>query len=72
MTKHWTDGIDGCCDGRECPCGSGEESEMVSDAWGINVVVVCDDCRRDRLGGYRRGTFEDAAYGADEEIEEIA
>lgn len=70
MTKHWWECwiSPGWDSGPECPCGSGEESEMVSDARGIHVAVVCDDCRRDRLGGYRRDIFEDAAYWADEEI----
>ena len=53
---------------RDCTCGSGKEPAWVSDARGIEVALVCDDCRAKRLRGYRPEIFIDPHYQADEEI----
>jgi hypothetical protein len=57
-------------DDRPCNCGSGLPSEWVSDARGIPVARVCDECRDKRLAGYRPEIFRDANYYTDEQIEE--
>ena len=48
----------------ECTCGSGEYPEAVSDARGIFVAYVCDQCRADKLKGYRPEIFTDSHYDA--------
>jgi len=52
----------------ECPCGSKEYPESVSDARGIFVAYVCDGCRGEKLAGYRPEIFT-TSYEADEPIE---
>ena len=53
----------------ECPCGSGEYPDAISDARGIFVAYVCDKCRQEKLKGYRPEIFTDGNYEADEPIE---
>jgi hypothetical protein len=38
---------------RLCNCGSGKESWWESDAQGIPLARVCEDCREKRLSVYR-------------------
>lgn len=38
---------------RPCPCGSGKPSQWVNDAQGIPLCRACDDCRQEKLSGYR-------------------
>ncbi len=54
----------------ECPCGSGEYPEAVSDARGIFVAYVCNQCRKEKLSGYRPEIFANPDYWHDEPIEE--
>jgi len=37
----------------ECPCGSGEVSEIEYDAQGIYLCRACDKCRKAKLAGFR-------------------
>lgn len=37
----------------ECPCGSGQFPEAEYDAQGIFLCYVCDECREEKLGGFR-------------------
>lgn len=52
-----------------CNCGSGLERFEVSDARGIFVAYVCDECEGRKLSGYRKDIFTDPQYPADEPIE---
>ena len=52
-----------------CNCGSGEYREEVCDARGIFVAYVCDQCRDERLAGFRSEIFVDPHYEASEPIE---
>lgn len=47
---------------RLCNCGSLKHYQDVYDARGLFVARVCDDCREDRLKGYRPEIFEDRNY----------
>ena len=38
---------------RPCECGSGEDSWWEYDAQRIPLCRVCDQCREDKLSGYR-------------------
>lgn len=53
----------------ECPCGSGEYPEPLSDARGIFVAYVCPQCEAVKKRGYRPEIFTDSGYEADEPIE---
>jgi hypothetical protein len=53
-----------------CPCGSGKTSWWENDARGIPLARVCEDCKQDRLKGYRPEVLTDPNYEADEPIEE--
>lgn len=55
---------------QNCPCGSGEFPESVSDARGIFVAYVCDKCRTEKLGKYRPEIFSNSRYEADEQFDE--
>lgn len=37
----------------KCICGSGKPCEDIYDGRGIYVTRVCDDCKEERLKGYR-------------------
>jgi hypothetical protein len=52
-----------------CSCGSGKKAAWVLDARAIPVAKCCDDCRADKLRGYRADIFTDSHYPADEPIE---
>lgn len=47
---------------RLCNCGSLKHYQDVHDARGLFVARVCDDCREERLKGYRPEIFEDRNY----------
>jgi hypothetical protein len=53
----------------ECCCGSGEVREAEFDARGIFLCYVCDQCRAEKLRGYRSDVLSDPDYWADEPIE---
>lgn len=55
---------------RLCPCGSKKHFEQVSDARGIFIANVCDDCRAERLKGYRPEVLTNPDYECEEEIDE--
>lgn len=55
---------------RPCPCGSGQPRRELRDARGIFCAFVCARCEADKRARYRPEIFEDAAYEADEPIEE--
>ena len=54
---------------KACSCGSGLARDEINDARGIFVAYVCDECRDERLNGYRPEIFENPNYEADEPIE---
>ena len=54
----------------DCPCGSGEPREAVSDARGIFVTFACSKCRARKLKGYRREIFTNPGYSHSEPIGE--
>lgn len=51
-----------------CQCGSGLESEREHDGHGIYLGSFCDECRKERLKGYRSDIFEN--YECEEPIDE--
>lgn len=55
---------------RACPCGSGRAREEVRDAHGIFLAFVCDDCRDERLSGFRSEVLTDADYWHDEPLDD--
>lgn len=54
---------------RPCPCGSGCDSWWESDARGIPLARVCDECVDRKLAVYRPDVLTDPDYDADEPIE---
>lgn len=54
---------------RLCSCGSGAYPEDVYDARGIFVARVCDECRKEKLRGYRPEIFEESDYWVDEDVD---
>ena len=54
---------------KNCNCGSGLPREEIVDSRGIFVAFVCDECREEKLSGYRSDIFEDSNYWTDEQIE---
>jgi hypothetical protein len=55
---------------RECPCGSGKDSEENYDARGIYLCRTCPDCHEEKMGGYRQDVLTDSNYECDEPIGE--
>lgn len=53
---------------RLCHCGSGKYPEDIYDGKGIFLCRVCDDCKAEKLKGYRSDIFED--YETDEQIDD--
>jgi hypothetical protein len=43
----------GIYDSKPCPCGSGRQSWWESDARGIPLDRVCEDCRVFKMSKYR-------------------
>jgi len=54
---------------RPCPCGSGKDSHWESDARGIPLCRVCEDCREEKLSHYRKEVLTNPNYEAIEPIE---
>lgn len=54
---------------KECPCGSGEPREELTDARGIFVSFICSKCEDRVKAKYRPEIFEDSNYECDEPIE---
>lgn len=54
---------------KPCRCGSGLETERLSDARGIPVTFCCSACVVEKAKGYRRDIFENSSYWADESVE---
>ena len=55
---------------RTCNCGSGKESWWENDARGIPLARVCEDCRAQKLKGFRADVLTDPNYWHDEPIDE--
>lgn len=55
---------------RPCTCGSGKPRWAEYDARGIFLAYVCEDCRDDKLAGYRPDVLSDPNYWHDEPIDE--
>jgi hypothetical protein len=53
-----------------CHCGSGKQSWWENDARGIPLARVCEECKEERLKGFRPEVLTDSNYEADEPIEE--
>ena len=53
---------------RECDCGSGEPRQPFYDGYGIFLFYACDQCKPQKLQGFRSDIME--AYETDEQIEE--
>lgn len=54
---------------KECPCGSGKEAQTETDARGIYIGYMCDDCRAEKLAKFRPEVLMDSNYECDEPIE---
>ena len=52
-----------------CPCRSGKMSHWESDARGIPLCRVCEDCREEKLSHYRKDVLTNPNYEAIEPIE---
>jgi hypothetical protein len=52
-----------------CSCGSGFEAHAIRDARGIFIGYMCQDCKVERLSGYRQDVLTDPNYKTDEPIE---
>jgi hypothetical protein len=55
---------------RTCPCGSDKPNWILTDARGIYVARVCEDCEDTTRAKYRPDIFTDPGYWHDEPIEE--
>lgn len=51
---------------RPCFCGSGRERYALTDARGIFAGYVCDECRAEKMRGFRPEVFRDSQYEADD------
>ncbi len=55
---------------RLCPCHSLKHYEDIYDARNIYVARVCEDCKEQKLRGYRPEIFTDSQYDTfDEQVE---
>jgi len=52
-----------------CNCGSGKDSWWENDARGIPLARVCEDCKQQKLSGFRPEVLSDSNYEAYEPIE---
>lgn len=52
---------------KECNCGSGKESWVENDGYGIYLARVCDDCHDTVMSRYRSDIKSN--YAAEEPIE---
>jgi hypothetical protein len=53
-----------------CPCGSNEEPWIESDARGLPIGYVCNNCVEQKKAKYRPEIFYDPNYECDERIED--
>lgn len=53
---------------RLCNCGSEKHTEDIYDGRNIFLCRVCDDCKAQRLSGYRSDIFE--SYESDEPLDD--
>jgi len=51
----------------DCSCGSGKDSWVEYDGYGIYMCRVCDSCVEKKLKGFRSDIFD--KYECDEPIE---
>ena len=42
---------------QQCPCGSGNFPEALHDGYNIFMCYVCDDCKAEKLAGFRPDIF---------------
>lgn len=52
----------------ECPCGSKQTPDVVTDGYDIFLFYACEKCYASKVQGYRSDIFE--RYQCDEPIEE--
>ena len=50
-----------------CGCGSGLPRQEVRDGYGIFLCFCCQQCKTEKLSGYRKDIFEH--YDCDEPID---
>ena len=43
---------------QQCPCGSGKFPEALYDGHNIFMCYVCDDCKAEKVAGFRPDIFE--------------
>jgi hypothetical protein len=55
---------------KQCFCGSGLPRYELTDARGIFVSFICDDCEKKVKSKYRKDIFDDPDYWCDEQIED--
>lgn len=60
----------GLYDSKPCPCGSGKPSHWESDARGIPLFRVCEDCAKKKRKGIRHDVLHNPQYYVDEPIDE--
>lgn len=53
----------------DCPCGSGQSFERVYDARGIYLCRCCDQCRAEKLGGFRPEVLSNPGYETNEDVD---
>lgn len=51
-----------------CSCGSGEPKYPLKDGHGIFLTYACDECRQEKLSGFRSDIMD--RYECDEPIED--
>lgn len=52
-----------------CPCGSQKNSWWESDARGIPLARICEDCKEERLSKFRKEVLTNSNYQTTEPIE---
>lgn len=55
----------GIHDVRECPCGSGKDSEWQLDGRGIPLDRTCEDCHEKKMARYNKwvfGSYDESDY----------
>ena len=52
-----------------CPCGSQKNSWWESDARGIPLARICEDCKEERLEKFKKEVRINPNYDADEPID---
>lgn len=52
-----------------CPCGSQKNSWWESDARGIPLARVCEDCKEERLKKFKPSVLTNPQYQTDEPVD---